>query len=131
MYTRIAYSAVAGNEIPVTVRLPGSTEVSEDGERSPQMGAPRSARGEIRDCADERRARLLAEKCPPPCSLRRWLSASLLARGRLSAFALRDSARPRTLPLGHTARGEDFIYTEPHGDGDGDADGRNPVEVSI
>ena len=66
-------------------------------------------------------------------SLRRWLPASLLARGRLSAFALRDSARPRTLPLGHTARGEDFIYREPHGDGDGDgdADGRNPVEVSI
>ena len=93
---------------------------------------------EIRDGASERRARLLAEKCaPPPCSLRRWLPASLLARGRLSAFALRDSARPPTLPLGHTARGEDFIYTEPHGDGDddadddGDDDGRNSVEVSI
>ena len=66
---------------------------------------------------------------PTPRSLRRWLPASLLARGRLSAFALRDSARPRTLPLGHTARGEDFIYREPHGDGDDD--GRNPVEVSI
>ena len=96
------------------------------------------SRVEIRDGAGRAMSAVVGRvevRPPPPRSLRLWLPASLLAHGRLSAFALRDSARPRTLPLGHTARGEDFIYREPHGDGDDDgdddADGRNPVQVSI